>query len=974
MTALADFLASALSGALGDLGARGVTSLFTRRPSAYVPDREPSDFYALPSASEGNGEAFLTPTQLDEIAALLSSQEATALVAAYALAYVSDGNKWNKAGSFKAIEKAFCDLTSYWCTARGLVWSDLGADIWSQVVAHTKSMLPKKSQIARLTDSELNYVRSFLAAPPELSGKEKPVPLFVRSLISIISHPDRLEVARNALSDIDTTLKDSFAELRLQHAQDDDLRFSSSDLYVERTLYKRGSDEQLPTAELVQTLGHRPRYVIIGDPGVGKSTLIGHLIRAKLPADSELFSALLLRCRDYAANQTQSSIIDAISSWLWTEHNLSISPETLIDLLTLGKVFVIFDGVDEILDIGKRRDFIDKVESFSRRFPLVGVIATSRKVGYSKASFKENMFDLLELDEFSDDQVVEYAHKWFSLPGKSHVDADSFLLDSATVDDIRTNPLMLSLLCILYRMRGFIPQNRRHVYRECAELLFNRWDSMRHIEQPFDHRHYGQRLVQELALFYFRSQSAQAGVEEKQLRRIIGNFFKDTSDADPEEAEGRAQDFLDFCAGRAWLLTKKGSSDRSGRIFGFTHRTFMEYFAAEALVRRASDVDSIASEVVRAYESDPGSVLADVIVQCFEEKQDRGAEQIVYRILHDANGRPTSAERYLILALRIINACPVNGRLVDDILRRVLASWSEPSSKITATAAAALFELYRDPRAHLSRLLLEERTEDDYELNLGFCRAWARYQHTEYAYLYTSDWIPVALDALQHVSAKVDPGDRALCNYMVSEGYADARRISKHLGSAYELLVYYVDDRKMPGAILSAALRIMGGNEREADRSIVEFFESYLNSEVRIPTTIMAGMEAALGEAGEHWAEGKLAMDQAQDSRALTHILLWMCCAILEIGYPAVHPFIESVNYAIGRDRFIPFFVSHIRKHGIQDVDLPNLQTGEREVLAPTPQAAVRRLADAYPRWVRRWVNGRRLTDIDNTDPNSSEE
>src|SRR5262249_43675637 len=159
--------------------------------------------------------------------------------------------------------------------------------------------------------------------------------------------------------------------------------------------------------------------------------------------------------------------------------------------------------------------------------------------------------------------------------------------------EIRRNPLMLSLLCTLYRVRGYIPMNRLDVYKSCADLLFFSWDAMRHIPQPVDHRRYGHNLMEEIADLFFKFPSTSAGIVGGQLQRLIATFFVDTAGVEPDDARRRAQEFLEFCAGRAWLLTATGYNDRGIRLFSFTHRTFMEFYAAEAMVRRAANHDAV---------------------------------------------------------------------------------------------------------------------------------------------------------------------------------------------------------------------------------------------------------------------------------------------------------------------------------------------------------------------------------------------
>ncbi|MGI5416054.1 NACHT domain-containing protein [Actinomadura luteofluorescens] len=956
---------------LGDLSARGVSTIFTsiRKSKTSVTDTTPSlELYAIPGG-EGEESTSITAQDLTLITTLLETPESSAIVTAYALSYMSDKDRWDRAQAFAQIEQTFIELTRKWGEENGGTWGDdLGRDIWRQITEYLSTILPDPSDLDALSNDDVEHLRAYLGKAGKLAGKQKPVPLFVRSLVQIVNEDERLNKARDAVFDIRRAVSDSYSELRLQHVQED-FRFEMSDLYIERTLLDRETAISIPTLDLVQTPTSRPHFVVVGDPGVGKSTLVGHLIHMGAEQNDDYCAPLLIRCRDYAAMQPQPTIIEAMASWLLVEFSLTVDPATIEDILTLGRAFIVFDGIDEILDVSKRRDFIRTIESFARRFPLVGIVATSRKVGYSRASFNDKVFRLLELQEFTPEQVAEYAEKWFRSIRRSNIEKDAFLRDSATIGDIRSNPLMLSLLCTLYRMRGFIPQNRRHVYRECAELLFNRWDSMRQIEQPYDHRHYGQRLVQELALFYYRSQTAQAGVEERQLRKIIASFFRDTGGAEMNDAESRAEDFLDFCADRAWLLTKKGSSERGDRIFGFTHRTFMEYFAAEALVRRAASADVIVEDVVKAYESDPASVLADVIVQCFDEKQDRGAEQIISALIRPSRDKKLQYIRYLVLALRIINACPVNGVLADRLLKDMLRRCSSPPYEISMEATVALFELYRDPRVRLSQLLKDEQENEEVTqplLNLGFCHMWVRYLYTEYSFLYRDQWQTIAHEALKHLGESLIPGDPVLTNHMVNHGYSSANEVCESQFTISELLRTRIFDSLAPGAVLLAIVRSFAEPEIPSHvQTTLEWFASWTNRGISIGAASAMQLDRAVTMLAPDWSGSRLHRERISDNAALRTCAFWLTCTITEVTYPSIHPFTEHLDYVVGRENFGGMLANHLKHHGIDEVDLPTSDTAVRAIVPRLTRPQAYAVLENFPRWTKSWYNGRRLTTLD---------
>jgi predicted NACHT family NTPase len=126
---------------------------------------------------------------------------------------------------------------------------------------------------------------------------------------------------------------------------------------------------------------------------------------------------------------------------------------------------VIFDGLDELLDTSRRRDVSDRVEQFCSAYPLTRVLITSRVVGYEEASLDNEQFSCYRLGGFGEVEVTEYADKWFAVqdnftPAEAENESRAFLAESTGASDLRCNPLMLSLMCILYRGAGSLPLAR----------------------------------------------------------------------------------------------------------------------------------------------------------------------------------------------------------------------------------------------------------------------------------------------------------------------------------------------------------------------------------------------------------------------------------------------------------------------------------------------------------------------------------
>lgn len=570
------------------------------------------------------------------------------------------------------------------------------------------------------------------------------VPRWLRELIDLAGQLDRLEAADALARDVREAGLADFEELRMDHALEE-VRRPLHSLYVHRSL--QGPDGESRTTEDVFTDRYRSRIVVTGAPGAGKSTLTQHLLYSVSSTPAETSVPLRVRVREI--DHDTDILVDEIAAAVRRDFQLSdVSTECLEDLLVLGRALVVFDGVDEVLALASRKRFISKIEAFSRRYPMCSVLVTSRDVGYDQASLTDGLFTRYRLVPFTDEQVAEYAGKWFGADPADRDLPSSFLRDLDPVPDLRENPLMLSLLCTLYKARGHIPRNRRHVYTTCADLLFNRWDSLRQIDQPVDHIDHGQDLMQDVALFFFKSETAQRGIEEAQLRAIIATFLRDSAGVLPAAANHRAKAFLDFCAGRAWLLGYAGTSPAGERLFVFTHRTFMEFFAAEGLVRTTSSPAELAATMCQAFDANASSVLPELIIAAAESSR-RGAARDILKCVkekeHLIAGRGIG--RYLPLRLRVATVLTLQPHILDPIILDALDYLRQRDFGADLAVLNSMLDLPRDPQARIAAHLTDPREVSSeaspMELRLrqqAFIRAWAFKEARGEVSVYRGEW------------------------------------------------------------------------------------------------------------------------------------------------------------------------------------------------------------------------------------------
>ncbi len=355
------------------------------------------------------------------------------------------------------------------------------------------------------------------------------------------------------------------------------------------------------------------RAVILGDPGGGKSTLTQMLcndlstlinLEASNPGRkdfdaSDLKLPLRIILRSFEAKNTHDPAYNFLDylvdeATLPLDNDAGLARKVLQHVLSTGEAILIFDGLDEVLELGKRRQIVSLIEQFCEIYAACSVLVTSRLVGYRDAPLTED-FAPYGLARFSSDEIQKYAAKSIravSLSQKREADikAAEFLRQTARVGgDLRQNPLMLGLMVQIFVYRGDVPSNRPEVYKECATLMFEKWDGRRDIvvqNVPKDDMELLD-VFGYVAHRTFGDASNEEGVTRDWLTKELRKHFEGWY-IDKASANRSAKSLVDFLTGRAWVMSEVGSG-----VFKFTHRTFLEYFFARHLISKSEGVTDL---------------------------------------------------------------------------------------------------------------------------------------------------------------------------------------------------------------------------------------------------------------------------------------------------------------------------------------------------------------------------------------------
>ncbi len=439
----------------------------------------------------------------------------------------------------------------------------------------------------------------------------------------------------------------------------------------------RLASEMEPGSLTIWDLGGRlDRTVLLGDPGGGK-TSAANVLTDRFAADASPRIAFLITVREYAARTPiEWSVAEHI------EHNLktlyqSPAPEGLVErLLLTGRALVIFDGLDELLDTSRRRDVSDRVEQFCSAYPLTPVLVTSRVVGYDQARLDDTQFACYRLGGFGNAEVARYAGKWFGTQeglttAEAKAKAEAFLAESAHAEDLRANPLLLSLMCILYRGAGSLPGDRAGVYARCAELMLRKWDEQRDLYRKLGSDHLVEPTLRYLAWWLFTREDGQTAATERELVAKAAGFLYERGYETVDQARAGAHEFVEFCRGRMWVFSDAGTTPDGEMLYGFTHRTFLEYFAAWHLAVTSESPEELTRILAPRIAADEWGTVSELAIKIKSEARDRGADR-VYAALLGSTLFAVRAEQMLMFLVTCLPAVRPSPATVRSLTRAAL--------------------------------------------------------------------------------------------------------------------------------------------------------------------------------------------------------------------------------------------------------------------------------------------------------------
>ncbi|MCP4421747.1 MAG: SUMF1/EgtB/PvdO family nonheme iron enzyme, partial [Chloroflexi bacterium] len=371
-----------------------------------------------------------------------------------------------------------------------------------------------------------------------------------------------------------------------------------------------------------EVLAKYPIFILRGNPGSGKSTLLRYMAlsfarneaRERLDWPHEELLPILVPLSNFGRylqthpynNNAPRPLRQFIEEY-FRDQDLTFPPGFFHNRLQKGGCLLLLDGLDEVATRDLRADVAQIITAFIDRYDKSGnrFVLASRPKGYDDAALflpKPVVCTVQDMTPEGRDVLVHKLLRQFEGSRKTQNAEIADLLQDIRrkdkVDDLSRNPLFCTILLLVYKFLGArLPERRVDVYAEVVNLMLGSWElhrsrkegavgsrevllydgTSREWNDENDAKEARERALVHIADWMQREGKVE--VSRKLVEAELADYYEQEEGAPTDEKEAWATGFLEIAHRQSGLYVAKDPE-----TFAFSHRSFLEYLAATALI------------------------------------------------------------------------------------------------------------------------------------------------------------------------------------------------------------------------------------------------------------------------------------------------------------------------------------------------------------------------------------------------------
>jgi len=353
-----------------------------------------------------------------------------------------------------------------------------------------------------------------------------------------------------------------------------------------------------------------PRLVILGAPGAGKTTTLSFILLQFAKGNGQRSFGIRERLYPIYIPLRRLSVEDSTivndlldpRTQILSQEIISEYPKTYFEhKLDRGECVVLFDGLDEVTSESVHQSVAKRINDFVSRYHKNRFIVTCRVAGWRNLLPD---FAVLEAEDLSRDEIHRFIRGWHTAViglqernrmeqersvgeiraenVREHASRVKLAIDdysrrlinaidgNARILSVATNPMLLSLICLVHLNRNILPRGRAILYGQCVEFLVDAWERSKGVIVSQSKITLLQKEVILRQLAYELQMSGKGELKRSSIEELIERIAVRNAISIPP------RELLEDIERRSGLLV-----ERSIDVLGFSHLTLQEYLVAK---------------------------------------------------------------------------------------------------------------------------------------------------------------------------------------------------------------------------------------------------------------------------------------------------------------------------------------------------------------------------------------------------------
>ncbi len=350
-----------------------------------------------------------------------------------------------------------------------------------------------------------------------------------------------------------------------------------------------------------QVANNKQYLVLLGGPGVGKSTFLRKVgleaLKGKNGSYEHKCIPVFLELKRFTEDQIDiAALITEEFKTCGYPH-----PEEMTNAaLNSGKLLILLDGLDEVPRTNVA-NAISKIGDFVDQYSQNRFIASCRTAEYKGGLTR---FTEVEMAEFDDTQIEAYIKNWFdSTPDQYRRQLDKEMetakqcwktlnaQEHRATKELARNPLLLTLLCMVYDISQSFSRNRASLYENALNIFLKEWAAEKRVNRGTSIDQYLDipdeiRMLSEIAEKNFKAD--RLFFSKSELITQIQEFG--TGNANTRETFNAPKILETILVDQGLFVEQVRGS------YSFSHLTFQEYLTANYIIGDAQSIQRLAME------------------------------------------------------------------------------------------------------------------------------------------------------------------------------------------------------------------------------------------------------------------------------------------------------------------------------------------------------------------------------------------